>query len=160
MTACSRALPRLACWIAAAATLLSTPLAADEALPDPSGDVPVMEEQARAAGLVHAYRGPWEFFVGGGAAALDCDGDRLPDLFVAGGREPARLYRNRSTAGGALRFDEVPLGLEPDDLDKVLGAYPLDIDDDGHRDLVLLRLGENLILKGGPDCAFEKANRA
>ncbi|MEP4561531.1 MAG: VCBS repeat-containing protein [Nitratireductor sp.] len=160
MTACSRDLPRLACWIAAAATLLSTPLAADEALPDPSGDVPVMEEQARAAGLVHAYRGPWEFFVGGGAAALDCDGDRLPDLFVAGGREPARLYRNRSTAGGALRFDEVPLGLEPDDLDKVLGAYPLDIDDDGHRDLVLLRLGENLILKGGPDCAFEKANRA
>jgi hypothetical protein len=41
----------------------------------------------------------------------------------------------------------------------VLGAYPLDIDNDRHTDLVLLRLGRNLVLKGGPDCRFEKANR-
>jgi hypothetical protein len=50
--------------------------------------------------------------------------------------------------------------LRPEDLNKVLGAYPLDIDNDRHTDLVLLRLGRNIVLKGGPDCRFEKANRA
>ena len=43
--------------------------------------------------------GPWEFFVGGGVAAFDCDGDRRPDLFMAGGAGPAALYRNRSATG-------------------------------------------------------------
>lgn len=36
----------------------------------------------------------------------------------------------------------------------VTGAYPLDIDSDGHLDLVVLRVGENLLLRGGPDCGF------
>ena len=71
----------------------------------PTADVPLMQEEALAAGIDHAYRGPWEYFVGGGAAALDCNGDRLPDLFMAGGEESATLYVNRSTAGGALRFE-------------------------------------------------------
>ncbi|QDY99824.1 VCBS repeat-containing protein [Nitratireductor mangrovi] len=141
------------------AALASLPSIASDALPEPTGDVPLMEEQAEAAGLAHAYRGPWEYFVGGGAASFDCNGDRLPELFIAGGKEPARFYLNRSTAGGALRFEETALGLDRDDLENVLGAYALDIDDDAQLDLVLLRVGENLILKGAPDCGFEKANR-
>ncbi|MGO4840841.1 hypothetical protein AB4144_52175, partial [Rhizobiaceae sp. 2RAB30] len=83
----------------------------------------------------------------------------MPDIFLAGGKGPSTLYVNESVAGGELRFREKPLGLEPRDLEKVLGAYALDIDGDGHRDLVLLRLGEDIILRGGPDCSFEKANR-
>ncbi|MEP4432033.1 MAG: CRTAC1 family protein, partial [Hyphomicrobiales bacterium] len=42
----------------------------------------------------------------------------------------------------------------------VTGLYPIDIDNDGMKDLVLLRVGENILLKGGPDCSFSKANKA
>ncbi|MEC9343045.1 MAG: CRTAC1 family protein [Pseudomonadota bacterium] len=125
----------------------------------PPMDVPVMQEEAIAAGVEHAYRGGWEFFVGGGAASLDCNGDRRPDLFIAGGTEPARLFVNRSPTGGALKFEEKRLDLPQSVSIKVSGAYPLDIDNDGHLDLVVLRVGENRILKGGPDCSFTPVNR-
>ena len=36
----------------------------------PLGDVPLMHEEAEAAGLHSVYDGPWEFFVGGGGAAV------------------------------------------------------------------------------------------
>jgi hypothetical protein len=127
---------------------------------DFASDVPVMHEESAAAGLLHSYEGPWEFFVGGGVASVDCNGDRMPDLFLAGGSEPAKLFVNRSKAAGELRFEPKDSGLSGADLKKVLGAYPLNIDNDGHTDLIILRLGENLILKGGPDCTFTKANRA
>ena len=43
---------------------------------------------------------------------------------------PAALYRNESPVGGALRFAQVP---DPaTDLTSVTGAYPIDIDGDGH----------------------------
>ncbi len=131
---------------------------------DPShpiaSDVPQFVEEAAAAGVDHSYIGPWEFFVGGGVAAFDCDGDRRPDLFMAGGSGPAALYRNRSETGGALKFEKVSLDIPDDDQKRVLGAYPLDVDNDGYMDLAVLRLGSNLLLKGGPDCTFEVANRA
>ncbi len=155
---------RLGLFLAALAAIASAStasLAVAQDAPSPllPTDVPLMHEEAAAAGVTHAYRGPWEFFVGGGAASLDCNGDRMPDIFIAGGRDTAHFYVNRSIAGGPLRFQEKPLGIEADDLEKVLGAYALDIDSDGHRDLVLMRVGENVVLKGGPDCSFSKANR-
>ena len=122
-------------------------------------DVPVMVEEAVAAGIDHAYTGPWEFFVGGGAASFDCNGDRFPDLFLAGGKAASALYVNRSKAGGTLAFDLRDTGVSPRDLSNVTGAYPLDIDNDGMKDLVLLRVGENVILKGLGDCRFRAANR-
>lgn len=122
-------------------------------------DVPIMIEQAAAAGIDHAYTGPWEFFVGGGAASFDCNGDRLPDLFLAGGKGPSALYVNRSNAGGDLAFEVHDTGIAARDLGNVTGAYPLDVDNDGLKDIVLLRVGENLILKGQGDCTFRKANR-
>jgi enediyne biosynthesis protein E4 len=146
--------------LAATAILAALPAFAGNGDRDIPMDIPVMLEQAIEAGIDHRYTGPWEFFVGGGAAAFDCNGDRLPDLAVAGGTSPASLYVNRSPSGGALRFeakaDAIPAAVR----EKVTGLYPLDIDNDGHRDLVLLRVGENIILKGGPDCTFTEANRA
>ena len=65
----------------------------------PPGDIPVMHEEAEAAGIHSVYEGPWEFFVGGGGAAFDCDGSGFPSVFLAGGKNPARLYVNRSRAG-------------------------------------------------------------
>ena len=65
-------------------------------------------EEAAAAGLDHAYQGEFFYFVGGGVAVFDCDGDGRQDLYLAGGEQPAALFRNRSIVGGALAFDPVP----------------------------------------------------
>jgi hypothetical protein len=43
-------------------------------------------------------------------------------------------------------------------LDAVTGAYPIDIDSDGLTDLVVLRAGENVVLRGTGECRFERAN--
>ena len=125
-----------------------------------TGDVPHMVEEAAAAGVEHYYKGPWEYFVGGGVASFDCNQDRLPDLFMAGGAEASQLYVKRSETGGALKFEAKDIGLNERNAKKVLGAYPVNFDNDAHMDLVVLRLGENLLLKGGPDCTFDNANRA
>jgi len=141
--------------VAALATICSPAQAADNAF---QADVPAMKEQAIAAGINHSYEGPWEYFVGGGVASFDCNADRMPDLFFAGGSAPAKLYKNQSEIGGSLKFEPVKLNLRAGDTEKVLGAYPINIDNDEHMDLVVLRLGENLVLKGIGDCNFTKAN--
>ena len=83
----------------------------------------------------------------------------MPDLVFAGGTNPAQLYINRSKTGGALAFERYPVGLSERDATKVLGAYPINLDNDAHTDLILLRLGENIVLKGQGNCQFEKANK-
>jgi hypothetical protein len=113
-------------------------------------------DETASAGIDHVYGGGFEFAVGGGVAVLDCNGDGKPDLYLAGGSNPAALYRNDSPVGGALRFTRLP---DPTtDLTGVIGAYPIDIDGDGITDLVVLRHGENVILRGLGDCRFERAN--
>ena len=117
---------------------------------------PRFVEEAAAAGLTHAFTGDYPYVVGGGVAAFDCDADGKPDLYLAGGEGPAALFRNRSEVGGALRFEAIPSPIT--DLTAVPGAYPLDIDGDGNLDLVVLRIGENEVLRGLGDCRFERAN--
>lgn len=117
---------------------------------------PQFVEQAEAAGLLHVYDGEFAFFVGGGVAVFDCDGDQRPDLYLAGGTNPASLFRNEAEVGGELRFTR--LGDPATDLTGVTGAYPLDIDSDGHTDLAVLRVGENVLLRGLGGCRFERAN--
>lgn len=125
----------------------------------PPSDVPDYVDDATSAGVDHVYTGPWEFFVGGGVAAFDCNGDRKADLFMAGGRNAADLYENTSAVGGALSFRKASLdGVPPADLRSVIGAYPIDIDNDGIMDLAVLRLGRNLLLRGQGDCRFTEAN--
>ncbi len=115
-------------------------------------------EEPVNTGIDHVYDGDWEFFVGGGVAVFDCNADGKSDLFFAGGSKPAALYRNESPAGGALRFTRVA---DPaTDLEMVTGAYPLDIDGDGNTDLAMLRVGENVLLRGRGDCRFERANES
>ena len=106
---------------------------------------------AAAAGIEHAYTGDWTHYVGGGVAAFDCDLDDDPDLFFAGGATPSKLYRNNGSPG-ALRFS----ALADSELVEigVTGAYPLDIDGDGHMDLAVLRLGANRLYRGLGDCRF------
>lgn len=111
--------------------------------------VPVFQSQPLPR---HVYSGGWEHFVGGGVAAFDCDGDRLPELYMAGGEAPSTLFRNRSEPGGRLDLvARTPPALA---LTGVTGAYPLDIDSDGVMDLAILRVGENRLMRGLGDCAF------
>jgi hypothetical protein len=104
------------------------------------------------------YAGDATYATGGGLAVLDCDDDGRPDLFVAGGSNPAALYRNESPTGGALRFVAVPDPL----LDRtgVTGAYPIDVDGDGRTDLAILRADGVALLHGAGACRFTAAPSA
>ncbi len=119
---------------------------------------PLFVEEAAAAGIDHRYDGDFSFFVGGGVAVFDCNDDGSQEVYLAGGAEPAALYRNESEVAGALRFSHLP---DPaTDLTQVTGAYPLDIDGDGFTDLAVLRIGGNVLLRGLGDCRFEAATAA
>jgi hypothetical protein len=119
---------------------------------------PRFVNEADAAGIDHAYAGDWTYFVGGGVAVFDCNDDRKQDLYFAGGTNPAALYINESPVGGSLRFAEN--GGSGTDLTEVTGAYPIDIDSDGHTDLAVLRFGENVLFRGLGNCEFERANES
>lgn len=114
---------------------------------------PAFLDRAGALPVAHVYSGGWEHFVGGGVAVFDCDGDALPEILAAGGENPVSFFRNITPPGGDLRF---ATGAFPE-LTGVTGAYPVDIDGDGHLDLAILRVGPNKLLKGGPDCEFTDA---
>ena len=114
----------------------------------PAGADPLFQPQPIAP---HVYDGGWEHFVGGGVAAFDCNGDSLPELYAAGGENPAQLFLNLSAPGGDLVFEPVDGALSRTG---VIGAYPLDIDGDGLMDLAILRVGENLLMQGQGDCRF------
>ncbi|MCP4309097.1 MAG: CRTAC1 family protein [bacterium] len=124
--------------------------------PDTALPAPVFVEETMTSGIDHAYAGGFEFFVGGGVATFDCNDDGRSDLFLAGGSNAATLYVNESPVGGDLRFS--PISNPVTDLEAVLGAYPIDVDSDGYLDLAVLRLGENVMLRGLGDCRFERAN--
>ena len=117
---------------------------------------PTFSEETGSDGIDQVYDGEFQYFVGGGAAVMDCNLDELPDLFLAGGTNEAGLYINRSDVGGPLRFTQIQA--DSTALEAVTGAYPIDIDSDGVTDLVVLRVGGNVILRGLGDCRFEAAN--
>ena len=119
--------------------------------------MPFFHEETVSAGIDSIYAGEWEYIVGGGVATFDCNGDGYADMLLSGGQAKAKFYRNASSQAAALRFVEAPSGLE---LDKIAGAYPLDIDSDGIGDLVLLRVGENIVMRGIGNCRFDRANQA
>jgi enediyne biosynthesis protein E4 len=121
-----------------------------------TGVAPHFVDQAASAGLNHTYGGGAAYDVGGGVAVFDCDDDGRPDVYLAGGADPAALYRNDSPVGGDLAFTKLPDATT--DLTGVEGAYPIDIDGDGKVDLAVLRLGETELLRGLGGCRFERAN--
>ena len=138
--------------LAAALMLSATGVAAQDMPP-----VPTYIEDTATSGIDSVYSGDWQYMVGGGVAAFDCNGDAFADLFFGGGEGLSELYVNQSAHGGPLEFAQIPSGAE---MDAVTGAYPLDIDSDGITDLVILRVGENVVLRGLGNCQFERVNEA
>lgn len=124
--------------------------------PTTARTAPRFADEAASSGLAHTYAGDSRFFVGGGMATFDCDDDGRAELYLAGGAEPAALFHNDSPVGGALRFSRLTAAAT--DLRDVTGAYPLDVDADGIVDLAVLRVGENVLLRGLGGCQFERAN--
>jgi enediyne biosynthesis protein E4 len=118
---------------------------------------PTFVEETASSGISSVYKGEWQYMVGGGAASFDCNDDGYPELLFAGGESKSKFYRNTSKQGEALKFIEEQSGLE---LDAMTGAYPLDVDADGNVDIVTLRVGENVVLRGKGECKFERANEA
>ncbi|MEN9539241.1 MAG: hypothetical protein RLZZ126_1476 [Pseudomonadota bacterium] len=121
----------------------------------PTVPVPRFVEETEAAGLQSRFDGEDEYMVGGGVAAFDCDGDGLPEVYVTAGVNRSKFYRNKSQRGGPIKLLEERSGLE---LTNATGAYPLDIDGDGHTDLVVLRVGEVQVFRGLGGCKFQRAN--
>ncbi|MBL1418954.1 MAG: CRTAC1 family protein [Alphaproteobacteria bacterium] len=118
--------------------------------------IPSMINDQATSNLRTRYTGDWDYFVGGGVAAFDCNDDHYPDLYFAGGQTKAQLYINQSKRGGALTFAN---GTAQNlNLDKVVATYPIDINSDGIMDLMVLRLGQNILFKGLGECQFERAN--
>src|SRR2546423_1747501 len=68
---------------------------------------PRFVNETASAGVTTTYGGDPAYATGGGVATFDCSGDGRPDLLVAGGGNPAALYRNTSPVGGELRFAAV-----------------------------------------------------
>ena len=110
-------------------------------------------EDRSALPVRQSYDGEWTHYVGGGVAVLDCNNDGRPDFYAAGGSAPSRLFVNTSIKGGAIGFVQGEIA----DLTDVTGAYPMDIDGDDTLDLVVLRSGANVILRGLGQCRFETA---
>jgi enediyne biosynthesis protein E4 len=117
--------------------------------------IPQFSDETATAGITHSFAGEWEFMVGGGVAVFDCNDDTRPDMYIAGGVNPAALYVNTSAQGMALSFEARPSGAE---MDFVSGAYAINIDGDAIADLVILRVGENVVMRGLGNCTFERAN--
>lgn len=119
--------------------------------------IPTFVDETASAGINSVYAGQWQWMVGGGVATFDCNADGFPEMFLAGGEGKAKFYRNASARGGPLRFVEEQSGLEMSD---VTGAYPLDVDGDGKMDLMVLRVGEDVLMRGLGGCKFTRANEA
>ncbi len=114
----------------------------------------IFEDARSALPVEHVYSGGWEHFVGGGVAVFDCNGDTRPDLYVAGGEAEAQLFLQDGDDVSFVQGERVP------NLTGVTGAYPIDIDSDRNVDLVVLRVGENRILKGDGACGFSDVTEA
>lgn len=141
----------------AAWTALGLCCTAQLALAQATPAIPHFVEETETAGLQSRFDGEDEYMVGGGVAVFDCDGDGLPELYVTGGVNKTRLYRNRSQRGGPLKLVE---DLQGPAVTGAIGAYPLDIDGDGNVDLVVLRVGAVQVYRGLGGCRFERANAA
>ncbi|MCB0637919.1 MAG: VCBS repeat-containing protein [Lewinella sp.] len=91
----------------------------------------VFSEQGLAIGFDHTYR--HRALMGGGAAFFDFDGDEDDDLYVTGGADPDRIYRNNGDGTFSRVLDDI--GLSVTNTFNTTAVSTGDIDNDGDRDI-------------------------
>lgn len=93
--------------------------------------------------------------MGSGVALGDLDGDGDPDLLLLSyGTTPA-LYRNDSERGGEIRFTNVTESSGLGDLKSTTTAAFGDIDRDGQLDVLIGRIGSDVLMRNDGDLRFE-----
>jgi hypothetical protein len=97
----------------------------------------------------------WANFIAG-AAAGDFDGDGWDDIFVVSSRQgtPNRLYRNNHDMAFRDVAEAAGLANLNDDENVCTGALWFDYDNDGKPDLLVLRLGHNILFHNNGDGTF------
>lgn len=136
------------------------------------------EDQTQAAGIDFRYlngaEGRFWFpeIMGGGAAALDFDGDGRQDLYLVQGgaigpgidrsvrQAGDRLLRNVTEPGGALRFVDVTGSAGIDARGYGQGVAIGDVDRDGDADIYVLNFGPNELWRNNGDGTFSNVTDA
>jgi hypothetical protein len=90
----------------------------------------------------------------GGVSSVDYDGDGRPDLFFADG-ERSRLYRHAGDRDGRVTYEDVTEAAGLGEIGGAVTGLFGDLDNDGHRDLVVLRYQEpTLVFHNDGDGTF------
>lgn len=142
-------------------------LFAGESADGPSGRIR-FEEIGEKAGVRHMhktriFKGSHSdvlgMFTSGGAASAvaDYDNDGLEDIFVTNSAEGSsnRLFRNEGNMVFSDRTDEAGVGGGNDPLSVVSDALFFDYDNDGWKDLLLVRFGTPVLYRNQGDGTFK-----
>lgn len=111
-------------------------------------------ESSQLAGIDHFQRSV--LHLGGGVAVFDFDNDGWDDIYLTGGQNRDKLYRNNGDATFAEIGVEAGIGITAAVVTH--GVTTADIDNDGFRDiLVLTELGEeNLLFRNNGNATFTR----
>ena len=113
-----------------------------------------------ASGINHVFE-PGDYIFGGGVAVIDFDNDGWEDLYITGGSNSDKLYKNNGD--GTFSDWTVAAGLAFTANVNTQGVTAADFDNDGYRDLFIsvrspvidLNVGaSNLFLKNNGDGTF------
>lgn len=94
--------------------------------------------------------------MGSGIVLGDFDGDEDPDLLLLSYGSTPALFRNDSPPGGPIRFTDVTEGSGLGDLHFTTTAALGDFDDDGRLDLLVGRIGSDLLMRNLGEMRFER----
>jgi hypothetical protein len=94
--------------------------------------------------------------MGSGVVLGDLDGDDDVDLLLLSYGSTPVLYRNDSPSGGPIRFTDVTQGSGLGEFRSTTTAAVGDVDDDGTLDLLVGRIGSDVLMRNLGGMRFEK----
>lgn len=108
-------------------------------------------EVAQTVGINHVYA--QSAIMGGGVVFFDYNKDGWEDIFVTGGNNPCRLYKNKGN--GTFQDVTQASGLMLADSIYTMGAVAGDIDNDGDKDLFITTWGKFFFYTDIPNLLFK-----
>ena len=97
--------------------------------------------------------------MGSGIALGDFDGDHDTDLLLLSYGSTPALYRNDSPRGGPIRFTDVTEGSGLEGITHSMTSALGDYDADGRLDVLVGRVGPDILLRNTGDFRFEETGR-